>query len=121
MAHLPVTQVVIALDVGDRLPLQAQRLGRVDRRCRRCMPVRQPVEDVDDVGLGWDPCLQRQLNRAQDRLLIVLENKGKDLHHLPVAARMLEQVALQLRNASGISANGAPLRKAPGLRWITAR
>lgn len=29
--------------------------------------------------------------------------------------------ACKRRNASGISVKGAPLRKAPGLRWITAR
>ena len=48
------------------------------------------------MGLGRNAGFQRQLDGAEHRLLIVLQHQGEDLHHLPVAARVLEQMALQL-------------------------
>jgi hypothetical protein len=34
------------------------------------------------------------LDSAQNRLLVMLQNKSKDLDHLPVTARVLEKMAL---------------------------
>ena len=47
------------------------------------------------MGLGRNTGFQRQLDGAKHRLLIVLQHKGQDFHHLPVAARMLEEMSLQ--------------------------
>ena len=38
---------------------------------------------------------QGQLDSAQNGLLIVVENQGEDLHHLPVAPCLPEQMLLQ--------------------------
>ena len=51
----------------------------------------------------------------------MLQDQGEDLDHLAVAARLLEQMLLQDPEGLGSSAKGAPLRRAPGLRWTTAR
>src|SRR5271168_4042022 len=100
MALPPVAKGVIALDIGNRLPRQAQSLGRVDRGCRQGLAVRQPVQNVDDMGLGANTRLERQFNSTQHRLLVMLEHEGQDLDHLPVTARALEKLALQLLEGS---------------------
>ena len=99
MAHLP--EIVVALDVGDRLTPQAKGLGRIYRRCWWCLAVSQPVQDVEDMGLGGNPCLQSQLDRAENRLLIMLQHQCQNLDHLPVPARALEQGPLELPEGIG--------------------
>jgi hypothetical protein len=39
--------------------------------------------------------LQGQLDSGQDSLLIVLQHQGKHLHHLTIAARLLQEQSLQ--------------------------
>ena len=73
MALPLIPKRVIALDIGDRLPCQAQGLRRVDRRCWRGLAVRQPVQNVDDMGFGGDTRLKSQLNGTQNGLFIMLE------------------------------------------------
>ena len=96
MALPLIPKGVITLDIGNRLPCQAQGLRRVDRHCRRGFAVRQPVQNVDDMGFGSNACLKSQLNSTQHRLLVMLKNEGQDLDHLPVTARALKKLALQL-------------------------
>ena len=55
------------------------------------LAVDQPVQEVEDVGLGGNAGLQRQFDGAEDRLLVVLQHQRQDLDHLPVAAGVLEQ------------------------------
>ena len=38
---------------------------------------------------------QRQFDRAQNGLLVVLENKSEDFRHLPIAAGMAQEMLLQ--------------------------
>ena len=45
--------------------------------------------------------VQGQLDGAEHRLLVVLQDECQDLHHLPVAAGMPEQLTLQLPEAVG--------------------
>ena len=47
------------------------------------------------MGLCRHPIAQCQFNGAQHGLLVVVQNQGKDLHHLPVAPRLLEQMLLE--------------------------
>lgn len=77
MAHLP--QVVIASDVGDWLLGKTQGLWRIDRCSWRRLAVDQPVQDVEYMGLGGYATLQRQLDRAQYRLFVMVQDKGQDL------------------------------------------
>ncbi len=101
MAPLPVTQGVVTLDIGHWLPRQAQSLGRVDRRCRRRFTVGQPVQNVDDMGLGRKARLERQFHSAEHGLLVMLEHQGQDLDHLPVAARAAQELTLPLPEGFG--------------------
>ena len=48
------------------------------------------------MGLGRHSSLKRQFGGTQHRLLIVMQDKRQYLDHLPVAADMLEKMALQL-------------------------
>jgi hypothetical protein len=83
MALPLIPKGVIALDISDRLPCQAQGLRRVDRHCRRGFAVRQPVQHIDDMGFGGDTRLKGQFHGTQYRLLVMLEHEGQDLDHLP--------------------------------------
>jgi hypothetical protein len=74
------------------------------------------VQQVGDVRLGRHACLQSQFDGGEHGLLVTLEDESQNLDHLSVAARRLEHSLLQARKAGGSSANGAPLRSAPGLR-----
>ena len=47
------------------------------------------------MRLCWHAIAQGQLNSAQNGLLVVVQNQGEDLHHLPVAPALLEQMLLQ--------------------------
>ena len=116
-------QAVVALDIG---------LAARWRRLRACgasigggrvgLAVDQPVQEVQDMGLGRHAGLQRQLDGAEHGLFVVLQDQGEDLDHLPVAAgRLSSMCSCSCLKASGSSAKGAPLRRAPGLRWMTAR
>jgi hypothetical protein len=113
-------QAIVALDIGFWLADQVQGLGCVNIRGRP-LCVHQPVQKIDDMGLAGNASFQRQLNGREDGLLIMLQNQRQDIDHLAVATKTLEQMPLQAPKASGISVKGAPLRKAPGLRWMTAR
>src|SRR3546814_3884405 len=65
------------------------------------LAVEQPVEDVEDMGLGRHASFQRQFDGTEHRLLIMLQDQREDLHHLPVTAGALEQEALQLPEGLG--------------------
>ena len=94
MAHLPVPQRIVALNVGPWLLAQHEGLRRIDDR-GHATAVSQPVQDVEDVGFGGDAVLKRQFHRAQHRLLVVLQHQGQDVHDLPVAPWSLQQPCLQ--------------------------
>ena len=79
------------------------------------------MQEVENVGFGGHACIERQLDRTEHGLLIMLENKRQDLGHLRSPPTRHRRWPCNRRNASGIVTNGAPLRKAPGLRWIPAR
>ncbi len=53
------------------------------------------AEGGSDMGLSGNACIESHLNRTEHSLLIVLSDKGEDLHHLPVTPGPL-QMALQL-------------------------
>ena len=92
MAHL--SELVVAHDVGLGLNDQGQGLWRMDGFGLRCS-INEAVQDIDDVGLAGCTILQGQLDSSQDSLLIVLQHQGKDLDHLTVATRLLQEQSLQ--------------------------
>ena len=53
------------------------------------------------MGLGWNACLQGHLHGQEHGILIVLQDQGKDVDHLAVTARLLEQVLLQRSEGLG--------------------
>lgn len=107
MTHLHVAQGVVALNIGHRLAAQAQCLWRINI-WSRCLTINQPVQQVQDVGLGGNTIIQRHLNRTEHGLMrfslcprhscaaaFMLQHKRQDIDHLPVATQPLEQMALQ--------------------------
>ena len=67
------------------------------------------------MGLGRNACFQRQFDRAQHRLLIVMQNQREDIDHLPVAAGVFEQVRLQLPEGIGHLGEGGAIAQGSGL------
>ena len=119
MARLPdFAQCIVAFDVGLRLGGERQSIGRlygwwVDR-----LAVDQSVQHVQDMRLGWGACLQCEFDGSEHGLLVVLEDKSQNLDDLalPWPPGVLSMRCCRVRKAGGSSANGAPLRSAPGLR-----
>ena len=89
-----VAQGIVALHIGARLTVQGEGLRRLKGACRGGFAVRQPVQKVQDVRLCRRSVAERQLDGAQHRLLIVVQNERQDLHHLPVAAGVPEKMLL---------------------------
>ncbi len=97
----PAAQAVIARDI--RLGLLEQRQTRWRRdlgRARRAF-VDQPVQQIEHMGLGRHPGLKRQFHRTKHRFFVVLQHQGEDLHHLPVAARVFQQMLLEAPEGLG--------------------
>ena len=96
MARLPgFTQGVIALDVGLRLGGQGQSLRRLCWRRVHGLAVDPAMKQVQDMGLRRGAGLQRQFDRGEHGLFVMLENQGEDLGHPAVAAWRLEHALLQ--------------------------
>ena len=114
-------QRVIALDVGTRFSGQCESLGGFDGRWRDRPAVKQAMQQIEDMRFGRHAGLQRHIDGREHDLLVVLENEGEDLDHLAVSARHFEQVLLQGLEGVRHLGEGAPLRRAQGLRWTTAR
>lgn len=55
----------------------------------------QPVQDVEDVSLGGNTGLKRQLDRAECGLLVILQDQCQDFHHLAVATYAPEKLSPQ--------------------------
>ncbi len=96
MVRLPgLTEGVVSLNVGSWFGSQRQSLGRLYRRRVRWLPVDQAVQQVQDMRLRRGACLQRQFDRGEHGLFVMLEDQGQDLDHLAVAARRFEHALLQ--------------------------
>jgi predicted transcriptional regulator len=52
---------IVARDIGPGLAAQHQRLWRIDHRHRRGLPINQPMQEVEDVRLGRNARIKRQL------------------------------------------------------------
>lgn len=71
---------------------------------------------------GMDALVQRLGAGGFDRGQPVGQHGAEDLHHLPVAVRRGAQLGSRTRSMAAGSTqclNGAPLRRAPGLRAST--
>ena len=47
------------------------------------------------MGLGRHPIGQGQLDRGQHRLLVMLQDQGEDIDHLPISAGSSQHLVLQ--------------------------
>ncbi len=79
------------------------------------LAVDQPVQEAEDVGLGGDARVERQLDRTQHRLLIMLQDQREGLYHLPITTRMFEKIALQLPERIGHLGEGCAVAQGSGL------
>jgi hypothetical protein len=93
---------------------KAQRLWRIDWWRRRRIGVGQAVQDIENMGLGRDPSIKCKLDRAQYRLLIMMEHECQYLCHLPIAAWSLEDLPLQLRERLGELGKGCAIAQDTG-------
>jgi hypothetical protein len=73
------------------------------------------------MRLGWNAGLQRHVDRRQHGLFVVLKDSARISTISRSPPGFFSRYCCKARNASGSSANGAPLRSAPGLRCTTAR
>ena len=112
------TQAIIAFDIGLGFMVQEQRLRGIKRRPIDCLAIDQSVQKVQHMGLGRHTCCQGHFHRSQHGLLIVMQDQRQDVDHLSVATGRRSIWSCNCLNGIGISRNGAPLRNAPGLRWI---
>ena len=101
MANILAAQRVIAGNVGLGLLAQDQGLRRIDRLDLAGLAIDQAVQEVEHMGLGRNAGLECELDGPEHRLLVVMQHQRQDLDHLPVAAWMLEQVALQATERLG--------------------
>jgi len=92
---LLLAQIIIAFDIGHRLADQLERLGRRHRRRGDRFSVDQPIEQIEDMGLGRNASLQRHGDRRQHQLLIMMKNQRQYFDHFPVAAGIAQQMSLQ--------------------------
>ena len=69
----------------------------------------------EHMGLGRHPGLEGQFHRAEHRLFVVLQHQGEDLHHLPVATRVLQQMLLEAPEGLGQLGEGRAVAKRAGL------
>ena len=90
------TQAVIAFDIGLGLAMQGQCLRRVQWWPANHLAVDQAVQQVQHMGFGRHALGQRQFHGGQHSLLIVVQDKGEDIDHLPVPAGLAQHVILQL-------------------------
>ncbi len=89
-------QAVIAFDIGLGLAVQGQRLWGIQWRPADHLAIDQPVQQVQDMGLGRHALGQCQLHGGQHGLFVMLQNEGKDIDHLTIAARLAQHMVLQL-------------------------
>ena len=59
------------------------------------LPSISRCRQVEHVRLGRRPVAERQFDGTQHRFFIVVQDERQDLHHLPVAAGLLEKMVLQ--------------------------
>lgn len=109
------TEIVIPIDIGFGLPAQAQGLRGADGRAVGCLLIDQPMQDVEDVGLGGDAFRQGEFDRGQDHALIVVQHERKNVDHFPVATRASQHQLLQLWEALWQLGEGGAIAQSTGL------
>ena len=95
MTHPP--EGIVSSDIGFGFIDEHQGLGSIYGRRHDGFTVDQAMQQVEDMGLGWNAGLQGHLHG----ILIVLQNQGQDVDHLAVTAGLLEQVLLQRSEGLG--------------------
>ncbi len=95
MAALPAKGIV-TLDIGHRFADQPERLWRPHRQRRGLFGVKEPVQQVEDMGLGRHPGIERHGNRCEHSLFVMMQDQSQNLDHLAVTASMAHEMLLQL-------------------------
>src|SRR3546814_8840273 len=75
MPHLLSTQGIVSCHIGLWLAVQGQRLRGIDPGWVPVLAVDQPVQQVQDMGLGGNTCFQRQLDSTAHRLLVMVQDQ----------------------------------------------
>ena len=72
-----LAQGIIAFDISERPTDQPQCLRRRYRWCGNRLSIDQPVQQIEEVRLGRNAGVQRQLNCGQYGLLIAMQNQQR--------------------------------------------
>ncbi len=88
MTHPP--EGIVSFDIGFGFIDEHQGLGSIYGRRHDGLTVDEAMQPVEDMGLGWNACLQSHLRGQEHGILIVLQDQGQDVDHLAVTARLLE-------------------------------
>src|SRR3546814_3843341 len=80
MPHLLSTQGIVSCHIGLWLAVQGQRLRDIDPGWVPVLAVDQPVQQVQDMGLGGNTCFQRQLDSTEHRLLVMVQDQRSEEH-----------------------------------------
>jgi hypothetical protein len=73
------------------------------------------MQDVENMGFGSHPSIKCQLDRAEYRLLIMMEHECQYLCHLPIATWPLEDLPLQFLERLGELGKGRAITQGTGL------
>lgn len=91
MAAVP-SQDVIPPCIGARFVFEHQGLWGIEPGNHGSLGIDQAMKRIENMGLGRHAVFKCQFNRAEDSLLIMLQHKGEDFSHFPVASRPPEQL-----------------------------
>jgi hypothetical protein len=80
------TQAVIAFDIGLGFAAQDKRLRGIKGRPANHLAIDQPVQQVQNMGLGGHARCEGQLHRRKYSLFIVMQDQRQDIDH-PLAGR----------------------------------
>lgn len=94
MAAVP-SQDVIPPCIGARFVFEHQGLWGIEPGNHGSLGIDQAMKRIENMDLGRHAVFKCQFNRAEDSLLIMLQHKGQDFSHFPVASRAPEQLILQ--------------------------
>ena len=89
-------QSIIALDIGLGFAAQDQCLRRIEIRSTGRLAVDQAAQQVQHMGLGRHTLCQGEFHGGQHGLLIMVQDKRKDIDHLAITTGFAQHVILQL-------------------------
>ena len=108
-------QAIISCDIGLWLIAQHQSRWRCHIWLVGRGAIHQPVEQVQNVGFGWNAGLQYHFHRTKHGLLIVMQHQRQDIDHFSIPAGLAQHLILQLSEGIRHLDKRSPVAKCPRL------